>query len=386
MAWELGNGPAALGRIGAIAVALASEGHEPIFVIRNLIQPASFLRRHGFAAYQAPDWRSTLAGRVGPSHIAGYADVLASSGFSGTARIGAILAAWDALIDYLQPDAAVADSSPALMLAARGRFPVMAVGDGFMLPPNGSDEFPALLPQVRPVVPQSQLLDMVNQVLGLRDVPALKRLPDMVHADADFVLSLTELDPYAGFRESPAIGPISPVPGAAPPAVGRTVFAALENSYPGLATVLEGLARSELPVVIFMHRVSPELRNRFQNRNIRFVDSPPATALTDASVVMHHGNADAATQALAAGRVQCVVPTSLESHLTGQILVKLGVGEMIPIRDSADHIGGALASLAADRQIAARATSLAQALVRPRPGEILERVADGCRTLLESAG
>ena len=79
------------------------------------------------------------------------------------------------------------------------------------------------------------------------------------------------------------------------------------------------------------------------------------------------------------------MPTDLESHLTGQILVKLGVGTMVPIRGSADHIGGALASLAADRAFADRAMSLAQSLDRPRPGEILERVADGCRALLAKA-
>jgi len=92
------------------------------------------------------------------------------------------------------------------------------------------------------------------------------------------VLGLAALDPYASFRDKPAIGPIAPLPTAERPASGRDVFAALDISFPALKPLMDGLARSELPIVIFMRHAPAELRKRFQNRNIRFVDSPPPTA------------------------------------------------------------------------------------------------------------
>jgi UDP:flavonoid glycosyltransferase YjiC (YdhE family) len=185
-------------------------------------------------------------------------------------------------------------------------------------------------------------------------------------------------------RHDPAIGPIEPLPGVAGPASGRRVFAALDAAFPGVRTLMDGFVRSDLPTLVYMRGVSPDARRKYQNRNIHVVDTPPPSAVADAAIVVHHGSADGTVHALAAGRSQFIVPTGLESHLTGQMLRKLGVGDTIPIKDSAEHIGEALVAMSTDRAVSERALALSAEIERPAPGAVLGRIVDGCRAVLDT--
>ena len=80
-------------------------------------------------------------GKVPPT--AGFADVLAFRGFEGADEIGAITTVWDGLIDALEPALAVAEFAPGLCLAAKGRLPLMALGNGFT--PFNPNHFPLRL-------------------------------------------------------------------------------------------------------------------------------------------------------------------------------------------------------------------------------------------------
>ena len=219
MGWEMGGGLGHVVPLLAVARELRARGHRPVLALRDVVEPAFLLRQDGFAVVQAPAWQPPRA-RRGPA-TATLADIFVVMGFGDRDRIHAIVAAWDGLIGLVRPKLVVAEFSPGLCLAARGRVPVVAIGSGFCLPPPEMETFPPLQPKVKSLVRQEDLLASVNRVQRERGAPPLPGLPALFDAEAQFVRALPLLDPYAAHRARPADGPLEPLPDAAPPPAGR---------------------------------------------------------------------------------------------------------------------------------------------------------------------
>ena len=126
MGWEMGGGLGHVVPLLAVARGLREHGHRPVLALRDVVEPAFLLRPDGFAVVQAPAWQPPRA-RRGPA-TATLADIFVVMGFGHRDRIHAIVAAWDGLIGLVRPKLVVAEFSPGLCLAARGRVPVVAIG------------------------------------------------------------------------------------------------------------------------------------------------------------------------------------------------------------------------------------------------------------------
>ena len=384
MGWELGGGLGHVMPLLVIARRLRDLGHRPIFAFSDVAGGAELPRREGFAVLQAPLWplRRRRDGRVPPT--ANHADILATVGFADDRQLSANLGVWDALIELAQPDLVVADHSPGLCLAARGRVPVLVMGAGLPLPPPELEEFPVLQPKVRPLISQSLLFDRLNAAQSSRGEPPLPRLPALYDCEAHYVSCVPLLDPYAGHRDRPADGPLDPLPVAAPAPQERRIFVYYGVELPNVGSLMEGLARSGLEVDVYLRGATAAQRRALQRSTFRLFDSPPPLEehLAECSHFVHHGGMGGAMACLAVGRPQVLIPSGLERWLNASALRSLGVARILRRKLTADDVATALRVAIADEALAARAAELAQGLDRGGPDGGLKRVIELCLSLI----
>ncbi len=387
MGWELGAGLGHVANLLAMAESLRQHGHESVFAIINVLETAGIVRAAGFPVLEAPHWRPRPlgpGGRVPPT--AGFADILAFRGFEGADKIRAITTVWDGLIDTINPALAVADYAPGLCLAAKGRLPLMAVGNGFTLPPAELDRFPPLQPRTKPLVRQEDLLEAVNRVQRDRRQAELSRLPQIMEADGSFVTVLPMFDPYLSVRAEPVDGPIETLPEPLPAPPAPRVFAYMGVEVPGVKTFLRGLAASGLPASVFLRGATPEVLEKLAHPNIEFLDAPPplTEALGNCSIAAHYGGLGTAVACLTAGRPQLMLPRQLERRLNARAVEKLGAGLVLGGKETPEDVAQALKRLVDEPQWAERATEISHEindLWQKRGG--LERIVGRCLELIE---
>src|SRR5262249_1020148 len=143
---------------------------------------------------------------------ASYADILTFLGYDDVETLFPVVCAWDSLLDLVRPALVVLDHSPTLCLAAYGRIPTVVVGTGFTLPPTECAAFPALRSGKAPLVPDKQLLAVIQAIQARRELPAPASLPRLLAGAAHFPCVLPEIDPYATQRREPSLGPAAPLP------------------------------------------------------------------------------------------------------------------------------------------------------------------------------
>ncbi len=368
----------------AVARGLRAHGHRPVLALRDVVEPAFLLRQDGFPVLQAPVWQPPPGHRGRTPATATLADIFVVTGFGDRDRIHAIVAAWDGLIDLVRPELVVAEFSPGLCLAARGRVPVVAIGSGFCLPPPEMETFPPLQPKIKPLVRQEDLLASVNRVQRERGAPPLPRLPALFDAEAQFVRVLPLLDHYAAHRARPADGPLEPLPAAAPPPAQPHVYVYYGAELPGVKALIDGLGQAGLPATVYLRGAPPEALRRLERPGIRFLDAPPPYQgiLPRCSVAVHYGGLGTSTACLAAGRPQLSLPRQLERRLTARALDKLGVGLTIPGNFTADHFAASLLKTVNHPALAANAAAVAAGLERPAPGDVLKRIVERCLALI----
>lgn len=137
-----------------------------------------------------------------------YADLLHGLDFDDANVVARQVQAWRSLLDAARPAMVVAEFAPGLMLAARGRMPVVAVGTPFTVPCAADGRFPAFSADDPGDEQEEQvMLGSINAALRyLGDAP-LPDLPSAVAADARLPTGFTEFDPFAALRPEPLLPP-----------------------------------------------------------------------------------------------------------------------------------------------------------------------------------
>ena len=384
MGWELGSGLGHIMPLLAMARCLREQGHESVLALRNVGGPASLLRDEDFPVVQAPLWivRRSQSGRL--QATATFADILVSMGFADGDRVRANLTAWDGLFDITSPDLVVSDHSPGLCLAARGRVPVLTLGNGFTLPPPELEEFPCLQPGVRPLLPQPVFLARLNAILQARGVPSLPCLAALYDSEERYVHCLPLLDPYGAHREPPADGPLDPLPTAQPAPPKRRAFVYYGAEMRGAGPLMEGLVASGLAADVYLRGATAAHRRALDRPAIRLFDSPPPleARLAECSFAVHHGGPGTAAECLAVGRPQFLVPLALERRINARALCSLGVARALEGKFTAGEVASALLSVSADEAMAAKAEEFARGLDRDRPNSGLESAVERCLSLI----
>src|SRR3546814_15266233 len=125
-----------------LAEALAAEGHQVVFFLRNLWDCRAQLTRSPLPFIQSPDLVPPNPAERGPKSMGAYSDIMVYCGFGKLESLFTATLAWRTLLDELRPDLIVCAHSPAVCFAAYGRVPVGRLGAGLHPPPACGDALP----------------------------------------------------------------------------------------------------------------------------------------------------------------------------------------------------------------------------------------------------
>ncbi len=382
--WDNGLGTGYIDRLLLIARAMAAEGHEPVFAIRDLITPAERLKDVPWPVFQSPIPMGVLEPVAPNFNPSSFADLLAMANFNNATELTRLMKAWDLLLQIIKPDLIVGEYAPLLALAAYGRIAMIMIGHGYLLPPPELQRFPVIDYARQPVASQDDMLQIVQRVQQARGLPLPPRFPAAVSGATSFVTAYSVTDPYAQMRATPAIGPLETYTPAPPPAQPR-FYAYLAADYGALRKVLEGIAGARLPGSLYIKRITPQLRQYMVERGMAVLDKPPPLdqAVREASFIIHHGGIATTTAALGIGRPQMFWPQVTDQRITAQTVDQLGVADI----SANQYAQGAAAAtgmqrLAGDQTKMARAQQVAAQLRASGEGNSLERILAGARDLL----
>lgn len=386
-AWELGAGSGHVMKIRRLASRLAARGFRVVGAVTSL-ESVSLLDGVVDEVHRMPNWRrnnaDSRAGEVPSS--ATLNDILVSAGLADADFFGGLVEAWQRLYRALDPALVVADYAPAAAMAARDRIPLVMTGNGYTLPPPEMPAFPPLHTFSPPVHREEDTLAAVNAVARRLGLGTLDRLPEIFAGDAHLVHTLPLLDPYAGFRQLPADGPLIDYPPVGRRDDARQIFVYLSQG----VEVRNDVAAALQPVAPCLRIHAPMLPEDAQNdlarRGARIELEPVdlSRALPESRLVVHLGGNGLAAEAVLAGVPQLLLVMHVEQHLTGMALESTGAGRVFTAYDSAQALPvNAFEAMLEDDAIEQRAAELGARHRRDvANGAALEAFDNACAHLL----
>jgi rhamnosyltransferase subunit B len=355
--WELGAGFGHVRPLLALARDLTTDGHRPVFAVRDPVGAWPALRDHDFPILPAPNWRHP----GDPVAPASYADVLGAHGYASADTLAPLVRAWDGILDAIRPALVVLDYAPTLGLAAAGRVPALDVGNAFCQPPRHLSAFPVLFPDRPPTFADADLLAAVQAVQRARAAPVPGTLPEVLAWPERCVASFPELDPYRDVRAESSVGPLEPLPPPLPLPAAPRFFAYLVADVTSTEPALRILAASELVGEAFIRGADDGLKTRLRAAGVTVHDrlAAPEEAFARSGAVVHQGGLMTAHAALAAGRPQLLLPVHGEHLLNAVALHRLGVAHYLTGEYPAADVVEAVRQLLHDPAFARRAAELA---------------------------
>lgn len=313
---------------------------------------------------QAPVWPAQR--RLNQQQAAAnYSDILGLVGFADVSRLSIMLLAWDGLLDAIQPDLVIADHSPGLLLAMRGRqTPVVALGTGYTMPPLEWPEFPPLRIDLAPLFPQDRLLSSIRQVLISRGAEAPKHLTDAFRSAERFVFGIDVLDPYAAYRKEPLLASPEKQPRLTPPPAEPHVFAYLSSDMTNLDALAQSLSRLQMKVTVFLRGDAGPAAEFLKLRGHTVFDQPLALAeiLPSCSLVLSSAGAYTTQAAILAGRPQLLMPAQHEASLNTDAITSHGLGIRLDPRASDADLAVTIQATASDVDLANHCMAFATSL------------------------
>jgi UDP:flavonoid glycosyltransferase YjiC (YdhE family) len=357
LAWELGGGMGHVMMLARLAARLRQPDLRLVAVIKAP-EAAAVLAARGIEVLAAPRWPSAA---IPPEQIAGTSsatmgDILATAGLADAEGLRQLLRAWDEILLRLKPDLVVANLAPAAAIVARGRFPLMQVGDGFTLPPDGVTRFPPLHTMSDPhdeAVP----LAVLNGVLRSRGEPPFDYLPRIFAGEARMVFTFPLLDPYAAQRSEPLHGPLADTSPVASDPDSGAIFAYLSRGYRLHREIPDALLAHARRLRIHAPELSDDQLSALSKAGAMIEREPvaPAPVLASSSLVIHLGGSSLAAEALMAGVPQLVLSMQVEQWLTGAALQRGGVGRLVAAYDAESRIAPEIDAMYEDPAFARRA-------------------------------
>ncbi len=377
LGWDIGDGISHVRRLAQAAAALRRAGWYTVLALRDLHRLPDEAAAAADLVIPAPGPR-LLVSSAARLTATGYGDIAGVCGFADPDVLLSLTRAWDGLIELARPDVVIADFSPVLALACHGRLPVLALGDGFVVPPVEADRLPLLRPDVTPFTTEERLLDCAAGVQRARRAPPVESLPRMIGGRDQVLCVLPELDVYGPQRARPADGPFETLPSPVPRPERPGVFAYLAGDHPQSEAVLKALAASRLPTACYVRDLPPAWAETARAAGLTLHDSPPALgdALAPATIVVHHGGIGTTQAALALGRPQLLVPRHLEHAANARRVAALGVGLALPFRFSVVEARHALDVVLRSACFADGAREAAANVHAAGPGRALERLVE----------
>lgn len=383
LACELGGGMGHIDPLLRIAKGLAAEGHRPVLAVRNLSLAWPKARETSFPLMQAPVffWR-TSAGGVHSS--AGYADTLVQTGFESVDTLMPLIRGWEALLEDLRPSLIIADYSPVVTLAVYRKLPVLNVGFGFIVPPTNAPTFPPLVPNKPDLVPQQDVLNVIQAVQRLRGQPEPETLTGVFAEAEPFLTVLPQLDHYVHVQRQGHLGPMVELLPPQPWPDQPRFFAYLKATNPKVENLLSALGQSGYAGKAFVLGASADVQAKLSRSGVEILSAPTPIneVLPHVNVVIHHAGINMSQQALAAGRPQLLFPEHLEGLVTAARLHALGVAHYALDDIRPRIIQQGLRELMMQPNFRDSAMKVAKTICESEPWDPLPRILERCRQLL----
>lgn len=405
LACESSDGADPAAPLAPVASALQGRGHTLHVVLRDLAGARAALGALADAPelrlWQAPLWLQPPPDLPPP---VSYAELLLRAGYLDAERLRGPVRGWRQLFAAIGPDLLLAAHAPTALLAARlpgsGQPRRRAlIGSGFFEPPAlapmpGFREWRAA-DGPRLTVSEARALATVNGVLAAEGAgPPLAALHELASADATFLLTWPELDPYAG--STPAAGAGRPggrywglLPGrsegaeaAWPDGSGPRLLVHLQGGAERLDPVLGRLGAGPWRSLACVDRLAPAQRQRWQTAFLRLSDGPLAmdVALAQADAVLCDGGSTMVGAALRAGRPLLLLPARAEQWPLSRCVAAAGAGRLLLAAEVESGLRAALDAVLADGPLRHAAQALARRHAAD-PTDVAQRVAARCEAL-----
>lgn len=333
LCWEGGRGNGHVVRLQRIVKSLRLRGAS-CFVAAFNVQAAERMKEDGVPVLQAPVERwggqkpPALVRTIPSRDHCNFTIPLWELGFWRKQTISSNLQGWDKIFASVKPDAVVADFAPFALLAAAGRVPTFAVGNGFFVPATCGDyltpdEGP---PSAADRAVQDEIFTNVRGAFRSLGQKTPESIAEALCSLNPCPATLPALDPRYALRPDSLIPPeLDTIPDKSFGS-GNQIFLYLGADAVNLPVALQAVEKTGLPAVLFYQGAS--LHHGPGSSLIRTRTTPFSIKeiANNAGLVIHHGGVGITHLAALAGVPQLIVHRGSERWLNARSVSKTGAG------------------------------------------------------------
>ena len=385
--YERGDNLGHYRRLVPVAEALAAQGHQVTFFLRNPYDCRNELTRNPLPFIPTPDLVPPSPAEREPKRMGAYSDIMVYCGFGRLERLYPATLAWRTIFDQLRPDLIVCDHSPVTCFAAYGRIPVIQVGDGFTIPPAQDETFPGFQSQKTATVDPELITGVMNEVQSRLGGPRVPCVTAPLRTAGRLICTLQGLDPYKDARQDPVVGPTEGLQSPMPLPDSPAVFAYLGIEHRITPKMLQVFKKSDLRIEAYVRGMTPQTAKKYARPGLTFFKRPQpiGEVLARASLAVHHGGMGMCLACCSAGRPQLVLPIHEETLLNSRALARVGVGRGLSAKEVEDDGVAKLAEALEDPKKRARAGIIAEEIRTAGPFRPMDRILEACRAAIGNA-
>jgi len=294
------------------------------------------------------------AGYKMPPGRATYGEYVSETLMSEEGAFASRLAGWEKIVQDFDPHLIIAEYAPGLSLFARGRWPVLAVGTGYTMPPPEMEVFPPIGGFKRPLyASEPDIIDRLNTDLARIGARPIERLPQLNEADAYGLTTIPIFDPYKPQRQQPYLGAEIPGGSPSPQAQASGGIAYFHEDTQLHEEVLDGLLGANTNTLAYFGSPLRRVAKKFEGSRVHLSATPLKLRddMPGKAVVVHKGGLGFSIAAVLAGVPQVLLHSHEENRLNADVIVEACAGVSARYKD----INASVLSEAIDRVVASSA-------------------------------
>jgi rhamnosyltransferase subunit B len=327
LGWEFGGGFGHIVHLREIAKHIGK--NQPCEFLFALQKPQKGLVAglSGHTVIAAPVSRRPVHGKMQGRET--YGEYVSENLMIEEGAFASLLAGWEEIVREFDPHLIIADYAPGLSLFARGRWPVLAVGNGYTLPPPEMAVFRPLAKLNRPAyATEPELIERLNTDLKGIGAQPIERLPQLNEADAYGLMTMPIFDPYADERRQPYLGVEIPGGSPSPLPTASGAIAYFHEDTQLHDQVLDGLLGADIDTAAYFGPPLRRTAKKFNGSRVSLVDQPfkLGDAMPGKAAAIHKGGLGLAAAAVLAGIPQILLYDHEEHWFIANAIVRAGAG------------------------------------------------------------
>lgn len=356
LCWELGGSLGHLVPLQQVAEYYLQQGHEVWLASKYTHSVADVFYDTPVKLLQAPRLPGMQGDKLKTARS--FSELLYNVGYGDKAGLYGAVTGWQTLIRLVQPDLILADFSPTVFLACRGKpVSVIAIGSSFSIPPPDTrDSVFFDNPQAEQIAHQAEALvvSTVREVCNQLNIPGIDAIYDLFDSAQSYIFRLyKELDHYQRperqMRKIAYIGPPSLEfnrPADFPDYPGPKIFCYLKPSA-SVPMLLKTLQQLECSAVVVTSGIPYDVVNQHRAAHIRYTSHPVniQDVLDQASLGIMNANMNTMGQFLKQGTPLALVPLTVEQYIVAKRAEALTVGVILNLDSVQTTIQGLNKSL-----------------------------------------